>query len=162
MSSTTRKPATGVGSFMTFKLPEAMRKQLNTLARKARHPVSEEIRQRIEASFIANTAAARDPALAELQQHIAELADVVPEWRTSGRGFDVLRAGIIALIDAMPRPTGEPPTGSLSSSTDTPEKLGSTLAQVVTAKAKARREHPKAWAKPLAPGEAIEFDFRTK
>jgi predicted DNA-binding protein len=142
-----------------FKLPDEMRARLQELADKADRPVSEEVRQRLAASFERDDDAARAPKLAELQRRIAELADVVRswgvgrEWSADPYAFKVMRAGMLALLEATPPPPGEvvAPAGSVLTPNDDPETLGRTLTHFVLERAKA-----------LALGQAIEFDFRTK
>jgi hypothetical protein len=128
---------------------------LHKAAEAAGHTITEEVRQRLAASFERD----RDPKLTELQRRTSELVDLVQSWGVGKKwhsdpfAFKVLRAGMLALLEATPRPPGEvvAPTGSMLSPNDDPETLGRTLARVVLEKEKA-----------LARGQGFEVDFRTK
>lgn len=140
-----------------FKLPDEMRSRLQRLAKKAGRSASEEVRRRLEASFAREHEIAADPKMAALQDRIGLLADTIQaftggaEWHSNPYAYEVLRTGMLALLEAAGRPAGEvvPPAGSVLTPNNDPETLGRTLARVVSEKAKA-----------LARGQSFEFDFR--
>jgi hypothetical protein len=92
----------------TFRLPQELYDRLIEAA-DGKHPIGEEIRRRLEASFHGATVST-DPKTADLVASIKGVAETIaahcPSWHESPWSFDVFKSAIDTLLDAY-RPAGE-------------------------------------------------------
>jgi plasmid stability protein len=116
-------------------LPEDLRARLEVASAAAGHSVAEEIRRRVERTFIED---ALDPPLRALIDDIVELAelvrlDVAGAWHTDPGAHAAFRSAVLALIGER-SPDGVPTFGAVRdlfgagiSKSDDPDTIGRAL-----------------------------------
>jgi hypothetical protein len=125
--------------------------RLRKIADKSGRSVTDEIRERLAASFERDRERTHDPRLVELQEHVAALAQSVEldlgvdrdvraaaderltltRWHNDPVCFAAFAAGVRLLVESY-RPAGEAvPRSGVISSGDDPETIGRTLARLV-------------------------------
>jgi plasmid stability protein len=115
------KPGAVSMEAIAFRLPADLAEKLRSAAAARGRSIADEMRARVEASLAADAAAADDPALAKLQQHIARLANILAldgGWSTDSWAHDAFVAGIAELVNNWkPAPGTEGPDNVLGTST---------------------------------------------
>jgi hypothetical protein len=95
---------------MKFRLPDYLREQIEKTRERNGWSASEEIRVRLEHSFIAELQAGDDQTYRLLEAIKSVARNVEPpfgRWHENRFAFDTFRAGVLALID-LHRPAGTP------------------------------------------------------